>query len=68
MTIEEVEMNDKRKRGICYYNEGVDCDKRNCCKCGWNPEVYERRKKESRDQIIFEARLQSAMKKGVNVK
>lgn len=68
MTIEEVEMNDKRKRGICYYNDGVDCDSRNCCKCGWNPAVNERRKKEIREQIIFEARLQSAMRRGVNVK
>ncbi len=49
-------------------HDGVDCDSRNCCKCGWNPAVNERRKKEIREQIIFEARLQSAMKQGVNVK
>lgn len=27
----------------CNYQEGVQCEKKNCHKCGWNPEVAKAR-------------------------
>ena len=44
-------MDEARKQKACYYNDGVDCEKRNCGKCGWNPAVFERRKAETRERI-----------------
>ena len=35
-------------KSICKYNEGCECDTQECDKCGWNPEVAERRLKERR--------------------
>lgn len=32
----------------CQYRKGVECGIRNCEKCGWNPEVEERRIKKWR--------------------
>lgn len=28
---------------ICQYNEGCECETQKCAKCGWNPDVAERR-------------------------
>lgn len=29
---------------VCRFGiSGIECPKKNCSKCGWNPEVYERR-------------------------
>lgn len=28
----------------CQYNAGVDCSGGNCFKCGWNPEVEQKRR------------------------
>ena len=38
------------KNPSCKFNGGVDCSikDRKCDKCGWNPEVYERRKELNR--------------------
>lgn len=30
-------------RWICPHNRGVSCENRDCCRCGWNPEVAEKR-------------------------
>lgn len=41
--------------GICKNNKCVLCDDNSKChKCGWNPEVFERRKKKQRDEIAME--------------
>lgn len=32
------------KRISCEYNQGVWCSSPDCSRCGWNPEVEERRK------------------------
>ena len=63
---DESYMMDKRDRGICYFNDGVVCFSRFCHKCGWNPAVCEARKREIRERLAAEARMQSALKKGVN--
>lgn len=55
-TLDETEMIDKRKRGVCYYNDVVDCDSRKCASCGWHPVVSENRKKAFREKIRDEAR------------
>ena len=65
---DEVEMADKMKRGVCYHSDAVECESHNCGKCGWNPVVDAARKKQTRGRMAFEARLQSAMKRGVNRK
>ena len=31
---------------ICQYNEGCKCETQKCAKCGWNPDVAERRQLE----------------------
>ena len=31
----------------CPHNEGVECTKKQCDRCGWNPEVTEQRRKEA---------------------
>lgn len=31
---------------ICQYNEGCECETQKCAKCGWNPDVAERRQLE----------------------
>ncbi len=41
--------------GICKNNKCVLCDDNSKChKCGWNPEVFERRKKNRRDELANE--------------
>lgn len=38
--------------GICKNNKCVLCDDNSKChKCGWNPEVFERRRKKQRDEL-----------------
>lgn len=38
--------------GECKYQVGVDCDACSVCeKCGWNPEVDERRKEKIRESL-----------------
>ena len=32
----------------CKYNKMVGCDVQNCARCGWNPEVEEKRRRETR--------------------
>lgn len=66
LTIEEVEMIEKRRKNVCYYNEGVDCYSRRCERCGWCPVVNERRRQEIREQIRQDA--QYKIKIGVNGK
>ena len=36
---------------ICKYNEGCQCETPKCAKCGWNPEVAERRRQELLDKL-----------------
>lgn len=60
-----MDMYDKRKNKVCYYNEGVDCEKRQCAKCGWDPSVFERRKAETRERYRVAARLMKSLHKGV---
>lgn len=31
---------------LCKYNQEVNCECRECKKCGWNPDVEKERKKE----------------------
>lgn len=33
----------------CKYNPEVNCECKQCQKCGWNPEVEQQRKKEIRE-------------------
>ena len=35
----------------CHFSDGVECKNRNCYKCGWNPDVLERRKKAFRRKL-----------------
>lgn len=28
---------------VCIYNEGVNCEDRQCSRCGWNPAVEKQR-------------------------
>ena len=37
---------------ICPYNQECRCDIPECHKCGWNPEVIERRMKESKENLM----------------
>lgn len=38
--------------GPCKYRMGVDCDKFSwCSRCGWNPDVEEKRKKRLRPEV-----------------
>ena len=38
--------------GICRFNTNVCCDKKDkCLKCGWNPDVFDKRKKETRKKL-----------------
>lgn len=48
-----MERTDKGK-WICQYNPECECDIPECHKCGWNPEVAERRMKEFKESIMFE--------------
>ena len=36
---------------ICQYNNGCACETQNCHKCGWNPEVAERRLKDIKEGL-----------------
>ena len=62
---EDYEMSDKRKKGICYYNDGIDCERRKCAKCGWDPSVFDRRKAETRERLQEEARREADLHRGV---
>lgn len=35
----------------CRFSDGVVCDKQECEKCGWNPEVAERRVAQIRERL-----------------
>lgn len=35
----------------CIFSDGVECKNRNCYKCGWNPDVLQRRKKTFRKKL-----------------
>lgn len=36
----------------CVYNSSIECNNRNgCLKCGWNPKVFEKRKRDNRKAI-----------------
>ena len=34
---------ESRKSTKCHYNDGCECDKRDCKRCGWNPKVAKAR-------------------------
>lgn len=45
----------------CPYSEGVGCsapDRKNCCKCGWNPKVKEQRMEQlQKGQVLQNERV-----------
>lgn len=59
------DMFEKRAEKVCYFNEGVDCEKRKCAKCGWDPSVFDRRKVETRERMKEEARREADLHRGV---
>lgn len=50
--------------GVCKNNKCVLCeDHSKCHKCGWNPDVFERRRKRRREQIAL-AKVNSLKQEG----
>lgn len=50
-------MKNKNIPGNCPFNPGVDCDQKVCARCGWNPAVDSKRKKELQEQRAMEAQI-----------
>lgn len=40
-------INKRSEEELCIHNPSVDCECRECNKCGWNPDVDKERKKEN---------------------
>lgn len=40
----------RRKTFPCPHNDGVECDQKQCYRCGWNPDVEKRRKEKIRQR------------------
>ena len=41
--LEYVKVANYKKQTVCKYNDGCQCEVRNCYKCGWNPVVAKMR-------------------------
>lgn len=55
-------LEDARQQRACYYNDSIDCERRMCSRCGWNPSVFERRKVETQERIKEEYGVHEVIK------
>ena len=55
---------------ICKYNIGVFCPEENCERCGWNPPVFEQRKKLISEQykVSENTKIKTVLGRSLNLK